>query len=70
MEDKWEEGGIHTFLVLQTATSEIDHFDGTFRGVFQQHILRTINTGIRWSRGTQYLWLQITMNDAVVSHQG
>jgi hypothetical protein len=40
-------GKIHTFLVLQAATSEINHLDGTFRGVLKQHILRTINTGIR-----------------------
>jgi hypothetical protein len=61
--------GIRTFLVLQATASKINHLDGTFRRVFEQHILREINTGLRRSRGTQYLWLQITMDDAVVPHQ-
>jgi hypothetical protein len=60
----------HTFLVLQATTSEIDHLDGTFRRVFKQHVLHKINTGIWWGKGTQYLWFQITMNDAMVPHQG
>ena len=60
---------IHTFLVFQTTASEINHFNGTFCGVFEQHILRKINTRIRCDRETRYLWLQITMDDTVVSHQ-
>ena len=44
------ERGIRTFLVLQATASEIDHLDGTFRGMFKQHILRKINTRKRWGR--------------------
>ena len=39
-------GRIHTFLVLQATTSEINHFDGTFCRVFEENVLRTINTGV------------------------
>jgi hypothetical protein len=60
---------MRTFLVLQTTASKINYLDGTFCGVFKQNILHTISTAMRWDKGSQYLWLQITVNDAVMPHQ-
>ena len=71
MREKWGRG-LHTFLVLQAAASEINHLNGTFCRMFEQDVLCTINinTGPQKSRRARYLWLQITMDDAVVPHQG
>ena len=63
----WE---TRTFLVFETAATEIDDLDRTLRGVAEEDVLRSkISTRLSHSYASTYLWLQITVHNTMVSHQ-
>lgn len=59
-----------TFLVLETAATEIDDLDGTLRRVTKKNILQSKISSCRGDRSARtYLGFEIAVDNAMVTHQ-